>query len=88
MTIDGQGTLDFDDALSIEEKGGSFRLGVHIIDVGHFIQKGDVVDNSYFGDLMRTCGEIKSTIEPGAHLLLETPNEEPISSKPMGGHQH
>ena len=44
MTIDGQGTLDFDDALSIEEKGGSFRLGVHIIDVGHFIQKGDVVD--------------------------------------------
>ena len=44
MTIDGQGTLDFDDALSIEEKGDSFRLGVHIIDVGHFIQKGDVVD--------------------------------------------
>jgi exoribonuclease-2 len=44
MTIDGRGTLDFDDALSIEEKGGSFRLGVHIIDVGHFIQKGDVVD--------------------------------------------
>jgi exoribonuclease-2 len=44
MTIDGQGTLDFDDALSIEKKGDSFRLGVHIIDVGHFIQKGDVVD--------------------------------------------
>jgi exoribonuclease-2 len=44
MTIDGQGTLDFDDALSIEEKGGAFRLGVHIIDVGHFVQKGDVVD--------------------------------------------
>jgi len=44
MTIDGQGTLDFDDALSIEEKGGFFRLGVHIVDVGHFVQKGDVVD--------------------------------------------
>ncbi|MGD8882359.1 MAG: RNB domain-containing ribonuclease [Desulfobacterales bacterium] len=44
MTIDGQGTLDFDDALSIEEKGGSFRLGVHIIDVGQVIQKGDLVD--------------------------------------------
>jgi exoribonuclease-2 len=44
MTIDGQGTLDFDDALSIEESGGSLRLGVHIIDVGHFIKKGDVVD--------------------------------------------
>jgi exoribonuclease-2 len=44
MTIDGQGTLDFDDALSIEEKDDAFRLGVHIVDVGHFIQKGDVVD--------------------------------------------
>ena len=44
MTIDGQGTLDFDDALSLEERGGSYRLGVHIIDVGHFIQKGDPVD--------------------------------------------
>jgi exoribonuclease-2 len=44
MTIDGQGTLDFDDAISIEETGGTFRLGVHIVDVGHFIQKHDVVD--------------------------------------------
>jgi len=44
LTIDGQGTLDFDDALSIEEKGGAFRLGVHIIDVGQHIQKGDPVD--------------------------------------------
>jgi exoribonuclease-2 len=44
MTIDGQGTLDFDDAISIEERGDSFRLGVHIVDVGHFIQKNDLVD--------------------------------------------
>jgi exoribonuclease-2 len=44
MTIDGQGTLDFDDAISIEEMGDSFRLGVHIVDVGHFIQKDDLVD--------------------------------------------
>ena len=44
MTIDGQGTLDFDDAISIEESADSMRLGVHIIDVGHFIQKTDVVD--------------------------------------------
>jgi exoribonuclease-2 len=44
ITIDGQGTLDFDDAISIEEMGDSFRLGVHIVDVGHFIQKNDVVD--------------------------------------------
>ena len=44
MTIDGQGTLDFDDAISIEERSDSFRLGVHIVDVGHFIQKSDLVD--------------------------------------------
>jgi exoribonuclease-2 len=44
VTIDGQGTLDFDDAISIEETGDSFRLGVHIVDVGHFIEKNDRVD--------------------------------------------
>jgi exoribonuclease-2 len=44
MTIDGQGTLDFDDAISIEEIGNSFRLGIHIADVGHFISKGGAVD--------------------------------------------
>jgi exoribonuclease-2 len=44
MTIDGQGTLDFDDALSIEDYGNYFRLGVHIVDVGNFIRKGDLID--------------------------------------------
>ncbi len=44
MTIDGQGTLDFDDAISIEKMGDSFRLGVHIVDVGHFVQKNDTID--------------------------------------------
>ena len=43
-TIDGQGTLDFDDAISIEDTGDTFRLGVHIVDVGHFIKKDDVID--------------------------------------------
>lgn len=44
MTIDGQLTLDFDDAISIEDFGDHFRLGIHIVDVGHFIEKGDIVD--------------------------------------------
>jgi exoribonuclease-2 len=44
MTIDGQGTLDFDDAISIEDHGDHYRLGVHIVDVGHYIKKGDVID--------------------------------------------
>ena len=44
MTIDGQSTLDFDDALSIEKIGDQFRLGIHIVDVGHFVHKGDIID--------------------------------------------
>ncbi|VEN72572.1 Exoribonuclease II [Candidatus Desulfarcum epimagneticum] len=44
MTIDGDTTRDFDDALSLEKTGDHIRLGVHISDVGHFIQKGDAID--------------------------------------------
>ena len=44
MTIDGQSTLDFDDALSIEKVGDKYRLGIHIVDVGHFVRKGDNID--------------------------------------------
>jgi exoribonuclease-2 len=44
MTIDGQGTLDFDDAISIEPEGDGFRLWIHITDVSHFLGKGDAVD--------------------------------------------
>ena len=44
MTIDGQATLDFDDAISLEDYGDHFRLGIHIVDVGHFVRKGDIID--------------------------------------------
>lgn len=44
ITIDGQSTTDFDDALSIEDKGDHYRLGIHISDVCHFIKKGDIID--------------------------------------------
>jgi exoribonuclease-2 len=44
MTIDGQGTLDYDDALSIEDRGDYLRLGIHIVDVGNFVKKGDAID--------------------------------------------
>ncbi len=49
MTIDGQATLDFDDAISIENHGDHYHLGIHIIDVGHFIKKGDVIDQEALG---------------------------------------
>ena len=44
MTIDGQATLDFDDAISIMYHGDYSQLGIHIIDVGHYIKKGDAID--------------------------------------------
>ena len=48
MTVDGQATLDYDDALSIEEFEGRLRLGIHIADVGHFIHKDDPIDQEAF----------------------------------------
>lgn len=44
LTIDGQSTLDFDDALSLETFDDYYRLGIHIVDVGHFVKKGDAID--------------------------------------------
>ena len=45
MTIDGQSTLDFDDALSIERIGDQFRLGIHIVDVAQIIGRDDPIDS-------------------------------------------
>jgi len=44
FTIDGQSTLDFDDALSLEPTPEGICLGIHIVDVAHFVQKGGPVD--------------------------------------------
>jgi exoribonuclease-2 len=44
FTIDGQSTLDFDDALSLEVTPDGLRLGVHIVDVAQAVRKGDPLD--------------------------------------------
>ncbi|QTA82334.1 Exodeoxyribonuclease II family protein [Desulfonema limicola] len=44
ITIDGQSTLDFDDAISLEVKEDHYLLGVHISDVGHFVDKDSPID--------------------------------------------
>ena len=43
MTIDGEDTRDFDDALSIEKEGDNFKIGIHIADVSSFIRPEELL---------------------------------------------
>jgi len=45
-TIDGADARDYDDAISYAElEDGRVKIGVHIADVGHYVQEGTVLDN-------------------------------------------
>jgi ribonuclease R len=45
FTIDGASARDFDDAISIQEKGqGRVEVGVHIADVAHYVCPGTALD--------------------------------------------
>jgi ribonuclease R len=45
FTIDGASARDFDDAISIKEKGnGQVEVGVHIADVAHYVCPGTALD--------------------------------------------
>lgn len=66
MTIDGQGTLDYDDAISIEKRGDQYFLGIHIIDVGHFVKKGDAIDQE-------ACARASSTYMPDKKIPMLPP---------------
>ncbi len=44
ITIDGQSTLDFDDAISLENTESGYTLGIHIIDVDAYIKSNDPID--------------------------------------------
>ena len=45
FTIDPKDAKDFDDALSIRELGNKqWEVGVHIADVSHYVQEGDIID--------------------------------------------
>ena len=44
LTIDGQATQDYDDALSLETDGDYYRVGIHISDVSHYVDRGCLLD--------------------------------------------
>jgi len=43
LTIDGATTLDFDDAITVEEEDGNYLIGIHISDVAHYVRPGDAL---------------------------------------------
>ena len=55
----------------------------------NWIQEGDSIKNSYFGEAMRTCGAVQENIEPGAHLTAPSADGEPApGGRPSGEHSH
>lgn len=54
-----------------------------------WVQQEDKVLNSYYGASMRTCGEIRSTVEAGQHLPgRATKTQDTPAAVPGGGHSH
>ena len=48
ITIDGEDSRDFDDAVHVERDGADFLLSVHIADVTHYVRRGGALDKEAF----------------------------------------
>ena len=44
ITIDGEDSRDFDDAVSVRREGADYVLSVHIADVTHYVRRGGALD--------------------------------------------
>jgi ribonuclease R len=50
FTIDPIDAKDFDDAISFRVlKNGNYEIGVHIADVGHYVEDGTILDKTAYG---------------------------------------
>lgn len=48
VTIDGDDSRDFDDAISLTKENGVYTLGVHIADVSYYVKEGSALDKEAF----------------------------------------
>lgn len=48
VTIDGESSKDFDDAISVTRTGGGYKLQVHIADVAQYVTEGSALDKEAF----------------------------------------
>ncbi|MCO6430386.1 MAG: RNB domain-containing ribonuclease [Deltaproteobacteria bacterium] len=76
LTIDDARTKDMDDALSVEQHGTGFRLGIHISDVACAIKEGSLLD----GEAMRRATSLYLP-DITINMLPESLSEDRLSLK-------
>ncbi|NND94445.1 MAG: ribonuclease R [Flavobacteriales bacterium] len=84
FTIDPEDAKDFDDAISVERlRNGSWRIGVHIADVTHYVPKGSVIEKE--ASLRATSIYLADRVVPMLPEILSNvlcslrPNEDKLS---------